>query len=381
VLHLTTRHPALDVRIFQKECRGLAEAGYEVLLAAPDAPAEARHGVRFERLASRSHGPRPLRIASRLAAAFGAARRLAPDVLHLHDPELIPVGLALAGVRQRVVYDVHEDTPREALTVLPAGSLRRALYPLAWRALEGAARRRFDAFVCATPAIAAQYPEARTVLVRNFPRLDEFDGIAARTERARARGALVYVGGLTEARGARVMLDALAMLPDALAPRLVLVGSFEPPRLGAELARHPAWPRVEHRGFQQRAGVVAALAEARVGLVLLEPTPEYRESLPVKLFEYMAAGIAVVASDFPLWRSFVEDTGAGLLVDPRDPAAIAAALRRLLEDPGEADAMGARGAKAVRASFSWAGEQRALVSLYARLAASARPSTSASRAT
>ncbi|MCK7498411.1 MAG: glycosyltransferase [Comamonadaceae bacterium] len=165
-------------------------------------------------------------------------------------------------------------------------------------------------------------------------------------------------------------MQAAALLPDALGCRLVLAGELSPPDLAWR-----TWPgheRVELRGWQDRAGVLAALGQARVGLVLLHPTPEYRESWPVKLFEYMAAGLPIVASDFPLWRSFVEGAGCGFLVDPLDPQAIASAAERLLTRPDEAAAMGARGWRAARERFSWESEAKPLLALYERLAAARR---------
>jgi len=372
-VHVTTRHRALDVRIFEKECRSLAAAGHEVHLVAPDVPGPERDGVRLHGLPpERAGASRPARIAARLRAAGARVRALAPDLVHFHDPELLPLALRWKAGGLRVVYDVHEDTPREARTVLPPGSWRRAVYPAVWSALEAAAKATLDGFVCATPAIADHFPATRRVLARNFPRLGEFEGAALPDAAAFAARPprLVYVGGLTEKRGLREMLRAAALLPDALGCRLVLVGEPTPPDLPWR-----SWPGAERAlalGWQDRAGVLAALSQARVGLVLLHPTPEYRESWPVKLFEYMAAGLPVIASDFALWRSFVDGAGCGFLVDPLDPQAIARAAERLLRDPAEAAAMGARGWRAARERYSWEAEAKALLGLYERLGALGR---------
>jgi glycosyltransferase involved in cell wall biosynthesis len=107
------------------------------------------------------------------------------------------------------------------------------------------------------------------------------------------------------------------------------------------------------------------LRGARVGLLVLHPVEAHLESLPIKLFEYMAAGIPVVASDFPAWRELVGD--AGLLVDPYDVGAIAGAIDTLLDDPQAAEAMGARGRAAVADRYGWEGEAERLLSLYERL--------------
>ncbi len=129
----------------------------------------------------------------------------------------------------------------------------------------------------------------------------------------------------------------------------------------------PGAERTDIRGWLHREQLVEVLAETRVGIVTLHPTPKYLDSYPTKLFEYMSAGLPVIASDFPQWRRFVEEAQCGVLVDPRDPEAIAEAMQWILEHPDEAAAMGARGREAVRDRYSWEQEAPKLLAFYEEL--------------
>jgi glycosyltransferase involved in cell wall biosynthesis len=101
--------------------------------------------------------------------------------------------------------------------------------------------------------------------------------------------------------------------------------------------------------------------------VILHPEKSFITSQPTKLFEYMAAGIPVIASDFPLWRSIIQEAGCGILVDPLDTQAIAAAIEYLVSNPREAEAMGQRGRRAAEKQFNWANEEQTLLSFYSSL--------------
>ncbi len=362
VLHMTTLHPANDVRILLKECRTLADSGYDVALAARVPSPTAIDGVPVVPIGTDDIRTGPVNLARRLAAAWRAARRARADAYHLHDPELIPVGLLLKVAGARVTYDVHENTPLD-LRTLGDGRLVTRLLSRFWRAAEALAGRQFDAVVAATPEIASVFPADKTILLRNYPLLADLAAPDAGPQRNRGRS-VVYVGRVSEDRGILRMLDA-AVRADVT---LRLAGPMTE-RLRERLAGLPSWARVDYRGRLSHDEVVEELRLARAGMLVLEPRQAYLESLPVKLFEYMAAGLPVIASDFPAWREIVAGVDCGLLVDPVDSGAIAEAISWVLEHPDEADALGARGRETIRERYNWERESAELVSLYSRLSA------------
>jgi glycosyltransferase involved in cell wall biosynthesis len=300
---------------------------------------------------------------------YREAVRVHADVYHFHDPELIPVGLMLTARGKKVVYDVHEDLPLDVRVKDYIPRWMRA--PLAWLVgeLELAAVRRFAAVTPATPSIGARVSRANanTVEIFNWPIAEEL-GPRDVVRWSRRSCSVAYVGfGITRNRGAREMIEAVGLVSDAVPVRLLLAGKFRPEGLRREMTQLEAWAQVEEMGFIDRRSVAAVLAEVRAGLVLLHPEPQFQVAYPVKMFEYMAAGVPVIASRFPLWESIVSGTGCGLVVDPLDVRAIAAAIEYVLTHAEEAEAMGRRGREAVRTRYNWALEEAKLLDLYSRL--------------
>lgn len=363
IAHLTSAHPRHDIRIFVKECCTLARAGHDVTLVVADGLGdEIRNGVRIHDVGARTGG-RLRRMTATVDKVYRAACALKPDLVHFHDPELLFAALKLKKQGIRVVYDVHEDLPRQILAKYWIPGVLRPVCSRGFEALENRAARRFDAVVTSTPHIRERFAplNARTIDVCNYPILEE---LVRDTPWDSRRNEVCYLGGISRIRGIGPIVEALPQV----AARLNLAGLWSEAGLRAELEARPGWSRVNDLGVLDRHGVGDVLARSKVGLVTLFPTPNYVDALPIKLFEYMAAGMPVVASDFPLWRGIVEDAGCGVLVDPQDPDAIAAAINRLLADDEQAAAMGASGRRAVMAKYSWTVEGDKLVALYRTLA-------------
>jgi hypothetical protein len=223
----------------------------------------------------------------------------------------------------------------------------------------------FDGIVAATQEIADRFPANKTITVQNYPDFVLKEPIPYRLREP----IVVYIGAISKIRGIQEMIEAIDKVSIGLGAWLAIAGPFDSVALEREL-RNISLPNVDVLGFQTQIAVTELLGMARIGLVLLHPTPSYLNAQPMKLFEYMRAGIPTIASDFPAWRQIVEDTGCGLLVNPLDPEDIAKAISRLLENPAEAEEMGRRGREASMRRFNWASEKSKLLQLYDRLAAS-----------
>jgi glycosyltransferase involved in cell wall biosynthesis len=365
IVHFTTVHSAFDVRIFYRECRALAQSGYEVTEIAPGDSNEKVDGVDI--IAIRKPGGRLLRP---LLGAWAAYRRAAAqhaDLYHFHDPELIPLGLLLRSQGHRVIYDVHENVANDILDKhwIP-GWLRPGVSRLA-AFLERLAARAFSGIVAAAPELADGFRclNPNVISVENFPLADEFpEPIDATRFRS---GIVVNFGGVTPLRVTRELVQAMGLLPAEVPARLVLAGAADSQALVEEISRLPGWARVEYRGMVVRATMLSLLAGAAAAVVLYSEVPNHMDVRSNRLFESMAAGLPVITSNFPKWRELIEGAQCGLTVNPASPAEIAAALRYLLTHPEEAVAMGRRGRQLFKERFNWEQETPKMVSLYQRL--------------
>ncbi|MEW9679303.1 glycosyltransferase family 4 protein [Pseudomonas sp. TE50-2] len=362
VCHFSSVHRDGDIRIYHKECGSLAARGYEVhLVISAERDYRGANGVQVHAL---SPLPRLARMTVGAWRAYKKARQLDADIYHFHDPELLGFGYLLAQAGKTVIYDVHEDVPADILSKewIPR-RLRRAV-ATAYKWIETLVCKRLAAVVAATPHIALRYSsqgiDVRTV--NNYPFKTEF---ANRSER-RWMQQICYVGGIDEIRGVSQMVESagLAAVP------LTLAGRFSSESLFDRMRQSPAWQCVSYKGAVTREEVGHILSEASIGLVLFHPLPNHLNAQPNKLFEYMSAGLPVLASDFPLWRDIVLRSDCGLCVDPLSADAIAQAIGELLGDRQRLERMGRNGRDAVEQVYNWEAEQGSLLRLYDDLAES-----------
>jgi glycosyltransferase involved in cell wall biosynthesis len=366
---LSSVHDPFDTRVFQKQARTMVAAGHDVTFVVPFEQDVDRDGVHI--CAVRRPKGRLERMLRVPFSLWREARRLDADVYHFHDPELVFLGLLLRLSGRRVIYDVHENVPLDILgkTYLPK-LLTRPLAAMV-NMVEKNLARHFTLVVLAREDIADAFaPHPRLLLVRNFPARSFFASAPQARPQDRAQGfSVVYSGGLVADRGVREMISALDLVRPELNVSMDIYGRFWPEEFERSSRALPAFRHVRYHGWLPYSELPQRLAAGQAGIVCFLPEPNNVNSGPTKLFEYMALGLPVIASHFPMWREVVEGNQCGLCVDPADPHAIATAIEWLADHPAEAAAMGERGRAAVMATYNWETEGERLMQEYDRLLA------------
>jgi len=283
----------------------------------------------------------------------------------MHDPELIPYIPLLRLAGRTVIYDAHEDLPAQMMNKSYLKPPVAGVLSLLARALVRLAHMS-DLIVCATEKIALRYPANKTVVVHNYPPLRNVEAEIGIMDLDSREPYLVYVGGLSKGRGAEVMVDAMNEPVMPAGWRLRIAGSAATSLLD-ELQEREGWNRVDFEG--QVAPEVARdiILEARVGVVVLANSPAYLDSLPTKMFEYFAAGVPVIASDFPLWKTIVENYDCGILVSPDSPSELADAVKKYADSPELLNRHSRNARKLAVERLNWAPEGQLLVEAYEEL--------------
>lgn len=369
LVHLSTTHRADDVRVIRKECISLGKLGHEVtvILPANEAPEPVAH-VNFK-LVNRPRS-RFMRTTWTAFAVLCKAWRTPADVYHFHSPDLIPWMFLLLLRGQPIVYDVHEDFRTGINRAIYLPRLMAAVVAFLLRCLEHVVKHFFIIVIA-----EKYYVEilGKGIEVLNYPRLTDFPVINDNEVPSYGAGAeaptLLYAGGLVRQRGALFYADLAREMPDITVQTVGIVsrGLVKEMR---ERARGAVNLQIEGAGhWIHYEGIMQVYQRKPIlGLAIFPDSDHYRRKELTKFFEYMAAGIPIVCSDFPVWRALVVGHGVGICVDPEDTPSTIAAIRSLMLDRPRRQAMANRGRQLVEEKFNWDLEAARLDSIYRGLA-------------
>jgi glycosyltransferase involved in cell wall biosynthesis len=362
ICHITTAHSPLDDRIFHKECRTLGKNGFKVFLIAQNNKNEIVENVHIISITKTNN--RIIRMIVIPIKVLLYSIKLNADLYHFHDPEFIIAGIILKVIgRAKIIYDVHEDYGKQILTKYYISKNIRKIIALLIDTIEYISSHTFDGIITATDEILKKFKfHQKAISVKNFPLLEYMPIIKNNIYKTKDEFSLVYIGGISEQRGIIQIIKALELIEKKI--KLYIYGKFETPDLEAILRKMNGYEKVRYMGYVDHKEIPNILKKADMGIVCLLPYPNYINSLPNKLGEYMMAGIPVIASNFPLWKEIIEGNNCGICVDPTNPKEIAKNIEYLIEHPEELRQMGANGRKAVEEKYNWDIESKKMLKLY-----------------
>lgn len=368
VVHLSSVHPPFDTRIFINECRSLAQHGYDVSLIIVHDKDERIDNIALQHIKKKQTG-RIRRMVFTTWQVYKKAKKAKADLYHFHDAELIPIAILLRLGGAKIIYDIHEDLP---LQIQSKHYLHPVFkFPLALLAKTAewiSTRIFFTGIVAATPDIARRFAMDKTIIVQNFPRLEEIIDTKSNILHTNQENNICYIGGISKERGIFEIVKSMALLKTSQT-KLLLAGSFFSSQIQQKITSENGWENVNYLGHINRTQVIEQLNKSRCGLVILHPTKAYLTSYPVKMFEYMAAGLPIIASNFSLWQEILNPFDCAIFVDPTDTNEISKAIDWILQNPDKAYEMGQRGKKAAEQYFNWKNEEEKLLRLYEKLLA------------
>ncbi len=358
VCHLTSAHNRDDVRIFKKECTSIKKAGYDTSLIVADGLGDdVVEGINIYDV-GKLNG-RFNRFTKTTANVYKKAIKVNADLYHFHDSDLMPTGLKLIKKGKKVIYDVHEDLPGQILAKPYIKSYLRKPISIGLKIIENYCSKKYTYIVTATPHIKTIFDKRNKAIdINNYPFSNELN--SDNVDYFSKPNEVCFTGAISEIRGLREVVKGIKNLDT----KLNLAGKFQQNYFREQLIKTEGWKNVNELGLVSREEVKTILSKSRVGIVTFLPSPNHTYSQPNKLFEYMSAGIPVVASNFELWKRIVEDYDCGICVNPESPQEIENAIKKLIDNPELAKKMGENGRQAVKAKFNWASEEEKLIRLY-----------------
>lgn len=358
VCHVTSSHRPTDPRITWRELAALAKQGLSVTLVAHSLEGDFNlpEGVNFVAVKHELSGNRWRRLTLDTWQVVKAALKLKADCYHLHDPELLPYTYLFKLFGKKVVYDAHEDLRRDVLNKVWIAKPLRTTIALVTSLVERIGVAPCDAVVTACEEMRVNFKQkALVVAVRNFPDIVLFSpGDKPRKKQ------VCYAGVISEARGIKVMIRAAYQCQ----VKLALAGQFICEQLFEECRQMPEWSAVDWYGYVGPDKVRQLMSESMVGFLLLQASQHYH---PLKLYEYLAMGLPIIATHFPQWVRFIEQQELGYCVDPINVEQVVKVLSRLTEDEQACTQMGIKGRALVCEQFSWQRESGQLIALYQQL--------------
>ncbi|GAB6168148.1 glycosyltransferase family 4 protein [Clostridium carnis] len=365
ICHISTAHSENDNRILFKECSSLKNAGYDVYFIVTSDKEKKINGVNITPLTNNSS--RLYRMFFKRKEAYKKALELNADIYHFHDPELIALGVKLKKAGKKVIYDVHEDMPKQILSKSYLGPLWiRKIISKGFNKYEKINAKKFDGIVTILDELKDKFKlyNSNSITIKNYAIKDVIYKSKSKERNIDSnKFVILYIGSITRIRGVKEIIRVTERFKGQV--ELWLIGTWETEELKKECENLSGYKYTKYFGVFNSNELYTYVKAADLGISTLHPTPNYKKSIPTKVIEYMACELPVVLSNFEYWKALFGDVG--IYVDPLNINDIADAINYYIHNKQERKIIGKQNKKIFEEKFSWDTEEKKLLELYENL--------------
>lgn len=367
VIIFSTVHKILDTRISYRQAKALMDNGYSVRLYGIESEKPDVEGINFSSLKERKSRLKRFLFSFSL---FFKLLKDKGDIYHFHDPELIPTGILLALFGKKVIYDSHEHYPDVLLDRYWIPKIFKYIIAVIYNIFEAAGLSLFAGMIVTNEINEKKYMKKniRLALIRNYP-LPEIILAEDDLNNHRFNCTLLYLGKIFEIRGIENLLEIIRIVHQSIPEvRLRLVGELYPDDYGRVLSG-----KIRSLGLENIVSIEKSVPyfkikditrECDIGMMVFKPTLNNMYVTPNKMFEYMAGGLPLIASDFPAMAKIIKEVDSGLLVNPDNKEEVSRSIVQLLRDENLRNRLSRNGYNAVKNKYNWEKESEKFLKFY-----------------
>ncbi len=335
VCHFSSVHAQTDTRVFYRECRSLARI-YDVTFVGIGNFTGVKDGVKLIGI------PKPanylVRYFHTLFIVFLEALKTEASIYHIHDAEMVPFGIVLSLAGKKVIYDIHENTYQDILLKPWLPSYLRKILAFCYNLLLRAGTHFMHYIVVvADPMYLKDFfvKKNQYTIIQNFADLEALEQFVVPNRNEIAGNNLFYIGSIRDLYyDIAPVFDAMYLLKQkGITVNLHCIGIVDA-EMEADITKNEKWNAISSQiifyGFKPIEEAYEISRICKVGICLKDQPEEILVSHERKLFEYMAIGLPSIFCDSHIYRELNHKCGIGISVDLAAPAAIAAAIEKLI---------------------------------------------------